>query len=97
VQEVKPGSPAAKAGIRGGSLPAQLQGAGDNGNILLGGDIITGFDGKEVTSGPRLAELVAAHKPGEKVDVVFLRKGQKKTVRVTLGKQPANLQAIPAP
>jgi S1-C subfamily serine protease len=90
IQEVKPGSPAAAAGIKGGELPAQLQGAGDN--ILLGGDIIIRFDGKEVTSGPQLSQLVVAHKPGDTVEVVFMRKGEKKTVKVTLAKQPASLQ-----
>jgi S1-C subfamily serine protease len=92
VQEVKPGSPAAAAGIKGGELPAQLQGAGDNGNILLGGDIITKFDGKDVTSGPQLSQLVVAHKPGDKVAVTLVRKGDKKTVSVTLGKQPPDFQ-----
>jgi S1-C subfamily serine protease len=90
VQEVKAGSPAAAAGIKGGELPAQLQGAGDN--IMLGGDIVTKFDGKDVTSGPQLSQLVMAHKPGDQVEVVFMRKGEKKTVKVTLAKQPANLQ-----
>jgi S1-C subfamily serine protease len=90
VQDVKAGSPAAVAGIKGGELPAQLQGAGDN--ILLGGDIITRFDGKDVTSGPQLSQLVVAHKPGDQVEVVFMRKGEKKTVKVMLSKQPANFQ-----
>jgi putative serine protease PepD len=96
VQDVKPGGPAAAAGIRGGQLPAQLQGSGSNagGQIVLGGDIITKFDGKGVTSSNQLAELVTAHKPGAKVTVELLRKSDKKTVEVTLGKQPA---ATPLP
>jgi S1-C subfamily serine protease len=93
VQEVKPGSPAGAAGIKGGELPAQLQDGDANGNqIVLGGDIITKFDGKAVTSGPQLSELVVAHQPGDKVDVELVRKGEKKKVTVTLGKQPPDFQ-----
>jgi len=89
VQEVKPGSPAEAAGIKAGELPAQLQG-GDP--IVLGGDIITKFDGRPVTSGPHLSQLVTSHEPGDKVQVQVVRKGEKKTVTVTLGQQPANFQ-----
>jgi S1-C subfamily serine protease len=93
VQEVKPGSPAEAAGIKGGELPAQLQSGDANGNqIVLGGDIIIKFDGKTVTSGPQLSQLVVAHRPGDKVAVELVRKGDKKTVTVTLGKQPPNFQ-----
>jgi S1-C subfamily serine protease len=93
VQEIQPDSPAQRAEIKGGELPAQLQGAADEGNIVLGGDIITRFDGKAVTSSSQLAQLVTAHKPGDKVKVDLLRKGEKRTVEVTLGNRPANLQA----
>jgi S1-C subfamily serine protease len=93
VQEVKPGSPAEAAGIKGGELPAQLQSGDADGNqIVLGGDIIIKFDGKTVTSGPQLSQLVVAHRPGDKVAVELVRKGDKKTVTVTLGKQPPNFQ-----
>jgi S1-C subfamily serine protease len=92
VQQVEPGSPADAAGIKAGELPAQLQGAGDNGNIVLGGDIITRFDGHTVTSSAQLTQLVTAHKPGDKVKVELLRKSDKKTLVVTLGKRPPALQ-----
>jgi S1-C subfamily serine protease len=35
---------------------------------------------------------VTSHKPGDKVQVQVVRKGEKKTVTVTLGQQPANFQ-----
>ena len=90
VQTVEAGSPAAQAGIKAGNLQATLQGS--NAPVVLGGDIITKVDGKSITSSDQLAQLIAAHKPGDKVKVELVRKKATKTVTVTLGKRPAALQ-----
>jgi S1-C subfamily serine protease len=90
VQTVEAGSPAAQAGIKAGNLQATLQGSNDP--VVLGGDIITEVDGKAITSSDQLAQLVSAHKPGDKVKVQLVRKKATKTVTVTLGKRPAALQ-----
>ncbi|MDX6703823.1 MAG: hypothetical protein QOF26_4049 [Baekduia sp.] len=91
VQTVEAGSPADQAGIKAGNLQAQLQGQSSS-DVVLGGDIVTKFDGKDITSSDQLGQLVAAHKPGDKVKVVLVRKNSTKTVTVTLGKRPAQLQ-----
>jgi S1-C subfamily serine protease len=65
VQEVKSGTPADKAGIRGGNIKAEVGG----GAVEVGGDIIIGVDGKRVTSSEDLARDIEAHKPGETVTV----------------------------
>jgi S1-C subfamily serine protease len=91
VQTVEAGSPAEQAGIKAGNLQAQLQGQSSS-DVVLGGDIVTKFDGKDITSSDQLGQLVAAHKPGDKVKVVLVRKNSTKTVTVTLGKRPAQLQ-----
>jgi S1-C subfamily serine protease len=90
VQTVEPGSPADQAGLKAGDLPATLQGSADQ--VVLGGDIITKFDGKAITSSDQLAQLVSARKPGDKVKVELIRKNAPKTVTVTLDKRPAALQ-----
>jgi S1-C subfamily serine protease len=92
VQTVEPGSPAEKAGLKAGSLQAQLQGQSSSDAVVLGGDIITKVDGKDIKTNAQLAQLIAAHKPGEKVKMELVRKKDTKTVEVTLGKRPPALQ-----
>jgi serine protease Do len=50
------------------------------------GDIILKFDGKEVTTMRGLPRLVAQTPIGKDVDVEILRKGQKRTVKVAIGR-----------
>jgi S1-C subfamily serine protease len=90
VQTVEGGSPAEKAGLKAGDLPATLANSSDQ--VVLGGDIITKFDGKAITSSDQLAQLVAAHKPGDEVKLDIIHKKATKTVTVTLAKRPAQLQ-----
>ncbi|HET6509216.1 MAG TPA: trypsin-like peptidase domain-containing protein [Baekduia sp.] len=92
VQTVESGSPAEQAGLRAGNLQAQLSGQGDNGTVVLGGDIITKVDGKEIKSSDELSQLVSSHKPGDKIKLEVVRKKATKTVTVTLGKRPSSLQ-----
>jgi S1-C subfamily serine protease len=93
VQTVEDGSPAQMAGIKAGALQAQLQGGGSGGSsVVLGGDIITRLDGKDIKTSDQLAQLVAAHKPGDKIKLDIVRKKASKTVTVTLGKRPPALQ-----
>lgn len=47
-------------------------------------DVIIGIDGKEIKNTSRLQELVAVHRPGEKVEVELLRDGKQKTFTATL-------------
>src|ERR687885_614589 len=86
VQTVTPGSPAAKAGIRGGNIVAQL----DGNTIRLGGDIITAVDGKRITSADDLANAIAGKRKGDKVRIDIVRAGDKRTVEVTLASRPAS-------
>jgi S1-C subfamily serine protease len=80
VQNVTPGSPADRAGIRGGDIGAQL---GDQA-IRLGGDVITGLDGRAVRTKDDLASAVAGHKAGDKIEIELYRDGRKRTVEVEL-------------
>jgi putative serine protease PepD len=85
VQTVTPGSPAAKAGISGGDIVAQL-----NGNeVRLGGDIVTAVDGMKVRTSDDLANAIARKKQGDKVKIDLIRDGRKLTVEATLAERPA--------
>jgi len=60
------------------------------------GDVITFFDGAEVTDTRELVRVVAATPVGETVRVVVLRDGETQTLRVTLGRrETAAAQAFP--
>ena len=56
---------------------------------LKKGDVITGFDGKTIADANDLTEAVALAKPGDKVDVTYVRNGETKTTSVTLGTRPS--------
>jgi len=56
-------------------------------SILSKNDVITKFNGEEVKSakGQTLGELTAETKPGQKVKVEYLRKGEKKSGEIQIG------------
>jgi S1-C subfamily serine protease len=84
VQTVTPGSPAAKAGIKGGDIVAQVDGS----EVRLGGDIITAVNGKSVSTGDTLVNEIARKKQGDRVKIDVLHDGRKLTVEVTLAARP---------
>ena len=95
VQSVQPGTPAAKAGIRGGTISTSVE----NGQVAVGGDIIEEVDGQPIASSEDLANVIGAHKPGQTVKIALRRaegKGQykKMTIEVTLGERP---NSVPNP
>jgi S1-C subfamily serine protease len=85
VRSVRPGSPAAKAGLKGGSQQVVVDGV----SYLLGGDIITHADGRTITSPDELSSLVMSKDPGDTIEVEIQRDDSTKTVTVTLGRQPS--------
>jgi S1-C subfamily serine protease len=89
VQSVQHGTPAGKAGIRGGNVSGNTE----NGTVELGGDIIVSFAGKPVNSSEDLGSDVSSKKPGDTISIGLLRANGKgsyehKTVSVTLGSRP---------
>ena len=64
-------------GVRAGS-PADKGG-------LTAGDVIVQFGGREVKDLFSYSEALYAHKPGDEVEVVYLRGGTRHSTRVTLG------------
>jgi S1-C subfamily serine protease len=57
--------------------------------MLVGGDVIEKVDGKTITSSAQLADLVAEHKPGDRLSLEVVRGRKSRTVEVTLGDVPA--------
>ena len=84
VETVEPGSAADKAGIRGGSLPV-LWGLQE---MILGGDIITQVNGKEVLSIEDARDVVRSLKIGETVKVQLLRDGEPMEVTAVIEERP---------
>ena len=65
------------SGVRAGS-PADAAG-------LLAGDVIVELGGRTVKDLYGYSEALYSHKPGDRVTVVFLRSGERRTTSVTLG------------
>jgi S1-C subfamily serine protease len=98
VQSVQKGTPAEKAGIRGGNI----NGSVENGQVAVGGDIITSIAGKAVKSSEDLANDITAKKPGDTVAVGLVRGNGKggyehKTVSVTLASRPNSVPSASTP
>ena len=84
VVEVTPGSPAQRAGMRGGDRAVQV------GNVIVrvGGDIITEVDGVKVGTSEQLSDLIDTKRPGEAVNLTFMRQGKVHAVEVKLQERP---------
>ena len=85
VASVATGSPAAKAGIKGGSQQTTIQGQ----TYVTGGDVIESIDGAAVTSAEDLAAAILQHKPGDTVTVTVLRGGSTQQLKATLTQRPS--------
>jgi len=83
VVSVVPGGPADQAGIKAGDTPTSIQ------NLNAGGDLITAFDGKPVSTFDELLSYLLTNKsPGDTVVLTVLRDGQSMDITVTLGERP---------
>ena len=85
VTSVKAGGPAAKAGLHAATGSKFVAGS----SYPTGGDVITAFDGKRLTSTQQLEGLVAAKQPGDTVTLTIERGGKSHALKLTLGTRPA--------
>ncbi len=58
------------------------------------GDIITGFDNKNITGSSRLKNVVSSSTPGKRYKVELLRDGKKKKYYITLEELPENPRTL---
>jgi S1-C subfamily serine protease len=86
VTTVEPGTPAERAGLRGGSREEAFNGI----TVTLGGDLIVRIGDREVRSADDVSRIVTQELlPGERVPFVVLRGGTtRETIDVTLGERP---------
>jgi putative serine protease PepD len=84
VVEVVPGSPAQRAGLKGGDETVQI------GNMLVrvGGDLITEIDGTKVRTFAELSDYIDSKQPDETVRLTINRKGRASVVEVKLRERP---------
>jgi len=81
IERVLPGGAADKAGLRGGTQRA-YQG---NIPVMLGGDLIVGMDGQDITSPQDLSAAMNSHRAGDTVTITVYRGRKRMDVKVVLG------------
>ncbi len=87
IQDVTDDGPADDAGLRaGGNATAN--------GLAAGGDVIVAVDGKPVKSSDELVAIIAGKKPGDEVEIEYLRgrSGDRKTAKVELGNRPTKVE-----
>jgi len=84
IEIVYDGSPAERAGVRGGSLSVVVQGE----EYLVGGDILTAIEGTPIRTHQDYLAKVKALKPGQRTRITILRDGQRRELSLTVGERP---------
>ena len=85
VEVVYDGSPADRAGIRGGNLSVVVQGD----EYLLGGDILTAIQGTPIRTHSEYLTKVRTLRPGQRVKVVLAPRRSAARVHAHRGRAPA--------
>ena len=80
VTAVQPGSPAEQAGLQAGEFTVDIDGEA----VPVGGDIILGVNGQEVTTPQELQQVISSQQAGDTIELRILRDGEEQTVQVTL-------------
>ncbi|HGY90813.1 MAG TPA: PDZ domain-containing protein, partial [Planctomycetes bacterium] len=77
VVDVIPGGPADRAGLKGAVV--------ENNTVLEDGDIITHLGGERIRSSTELVMALERYRPGQAVELVYVRKGKPTRTTVKLG------------
>ncbi len=89
--KTREGIPQSAEGIYASEVPT------DGGAYAAGirkGDIIKNIDGKDVSTGAEMQEVISGHKPGDKINVTYNRAGKDNTVTVTLKNKVGNFEVV---
>jgi S1-C subfamily serine protease len=92
IESVVPGSPAARAGLRGSpnlNAPATL--ADGITQVAVGGDIIVSLNGRPIRNDDALDQAVIRDAPGQTVTVGIVRGARQLNLHVTLADRPESL------
>jgi serine protease Do len=84
IETIEPGSPAEKAGLRGGMLPISIAGQ----ELLLGGDVVTSGNKQELVEPKKFEAFLRSLKVGDKVRLNIFREGKRFEVDFTLPERP---------
>ena len=81
IQDVESGSPADRAGLRGGRQTVQV----GNAQFKIGGDLIMSIDGKPVDRDDAISRALSRKHSGDSLELTVFRGGRTINVRVKLG------------
>ena len=91
IQEVVEGSPAARAGLRGGDDPREWQGI----RFRPGGDLVVAVDGRPVETAEDVVRAITQRSvPGQRRLLTVVRDGERLEIAVVLGERPATPPAV---
>lgn len=84
VAKVEKGSPADKAGIKGGKDYVMI----GNLRIIIGGDMIVAINGKAIKNMDQVVEEIESMSIGQSIELTIIRDKKQKIVKVTLAEMP---------
>ena len=84
VEIVYDGSPAERAGVRGGNLSVVVQGE----EYLLGGDVLTAIQGASVRTHQEYLARVKTLRPGQRAQITVMREGHPRQFTLTVAERP---------
>ena len=86
ISQVVPSGKASKAGLKGGTQQVQY----GNNVIYIGGDVIVGLNGEEISGYDDLYYALSNTKAGNIVDITINRNGSEKTLKLELVKRTSD-------
>jgi S1-C subfamily serine protease len=86
VTEVRDGTPAARAGLRQATDTRTVDGQ----EYATGGDVIVEVDGRKISTAEDLQRAIDAKKPGDTIELTYVRSGDEHTVDVKLAKRTSS-------
>jgi S1-C subfamily serine protease len=85
IESTVPNAPASKAGLKGGTTSATIQGQ----DYMIGGDIIVSFDGNKITNYDALSAYLERNAaPGQTIQVGIIRSGKETVIPVQMDSRP---------
>ncbi len=93
VEGVRPGSPAAEAGLKSGGVELQLHGL----SWVVDGDVIVALEQQPVPTPVAFFAAMNALKPGQPVRIEFLRRGERRRVEAVVRERPPRTRSARSP
>jgi S1-C subfamily serine protease len=87
IEVVEDGSPAERAGLRGGHLSIAVQGE----EFLVGGDILTVVGGRPIKNQDDFRAAAKSLRPGQRVPLTVFRDGATREVTLAVVERPRQL------